>query len=51
MKYPIFRIKEFILPFNDSIYNIDKIILFMEIEGSFSGLKVINENNHFIAIA
>ena len=51
MKYPVFRIKEFILLFNDSIYNIDKITLFVEIEGSVSGLKGVNENNHFMAIA
>ena len=33
-KYPIYRIKKFILPFDDSIDKSDKIILLAKIEGS-----------------
>ena len=50
-KYPIYRIKEFILPFSDSVDGSDKITLIAEIEGSVSGLNGINENNYFIANA
>ena len=50
-KYPIYRIKEFILPFSDSVDGSDKITLIAEIEGSVSGLNGINENNYFVANA
>ena len=50
-KYPVYRIKKFDLPFDDSIDESDMITLTAEIEGSVSGLNGINENNYFVATA
>ena len=50
-KYPIYRIKKFILPFDDSIDKSDKIILLAKIEGSVSGLNGVNGNNVFMSYA
>ena len=49
-KYPVYRIKEFILPFDDSIAEDDTITLIANIEGSILGLSGINENNIFIVM-
>ena len=50
-KYPIYRIKEFNLPFDDSIGETDMITLVAEIEGSVSGLNGISKNNYFAITA
>ena len=49
-KYPVYKIKEFILPYDDSIDGDDEITLIAEIEGSVSGLNGKSENNLFSVI-
>ena len=47
-KYPVFRVKNFVLPYEDDLSYPNEILIIADVEGSVSGIKSNSENNIFI---
>ena len=47
-RYPVFRVKQFVLPYEEDLSYPNEILIIADVEGSVSGIKSSNENNIFI---
>ena len=49
-KYPIYRVKKIVLPYDNYLTSNNELTIIADIEGSISGLNGIKDNNYFVSI-
>ena len=49
-KYPIYRVKKIVLPYDEYLNSNNELTIIANIEGSISGLNGITENNNFVSM-